>query len=148
MTVQFAQREAGSKRMVIMGCGWLGAYVASTLSEQGHSVHILDVDREAFERLPASAISDGRIVPIIGDGTVHRDLVNAAVQDADVFIALTGRDSMNALAGQTARHIYHVPQVICRIDDPTRQEMYDELGLVAVSATALAREMVVRAATV
>ena len=131
--------------MVIVGCGGLGASVATTLSEEGHTLHILNADREAFDRLPAGPIADGHIVPIIGDGTLQRDLLNASVQDADVFMALTDSDSENALAAQMAKLIYQVPLVICRIDDPEKQQMYNALGLVAVSATRLVTEAVVEA---
>ena len=144
--IQFYQREAGSSRMVLVGCGGLGASVATTLSEQGHTLHILSTDRDAFDRLPAGPISDGHIVPIIGDGTLQSDLLKAAVQDADVFMGLSDSDSENALSAQMAKLIYRVPLVICRIDDPTKQEMYNQLGLVAVSATTLVTNVVVDAA--
>mgnify|MGYP002174304798 CR=1 FL=1 len=139
--LQFTPREAGSKRMVIVGCGGLGASVATTLSEAGHTLHILNPEREAFDRLPAGPIADGHIVPLIGGGRLQRDLLNAAVQDADVFMALTDSDSENALAAQMAKLIYRVPLVICRIDDPTIQGMYGGLGIVAISATALVAQM-------
>ena len=144
--LQFSQREAGSKRVVIMGCDGLGASVAATLSEQGHELHILNTDREGFDRLPASAIADGHIVPIVGDATLHSDLVKASIQDADVFMALTNLDARNALASQMAKLIYRVPMVICRVDDVSKQEMYSKLGLKAVSATTLVSQAVVEAA--
>ena len=73
--------------MVIMGCDSLGASVAISLTEQGHTVYILDSRPEAFDRLPAGEMEDGRIVPIIGNGTLRQDLMSASVQEADVFMA-------------------------------------------------------------
>ena len=82
-----------------------------------------------------SVIQDGHIVPILGDGAIAGDLVKASIQDADVFMALSDIDTINALAGQIAKHIHKVPRVICRIDDPSRQEMYNDLDMVAISST-------------
>ena len=80
-----------------------------------------------------------------GDATRHRDLRRAAIGDADVFLALSDSDTENALVGQLAKHIYHVPTVVCRIDDPAAQAMYADLGLDAVSGTALVTRAVLEA---
>ena len=137
---------SGSKHVVIMGCGRIGASVATVLAERGHTLHILDIDLSAFSPLPTGMIGDGRILPILGDGTLEVDLRMAATQDADMFIAASGKDALNALAGQIARHILQVPTVICRINEPTRKEMYSRLGLITISATSLVTEMVLEAA--
>ena len=108
-------------------------------------MHILDPRVEAFDRLPPGAIADGQIVPIAGNGTLQQDLLRASLQDADVFIALTGVDTRNALASQMAKHLYQVPTVICRVDDPTIQSMYNDLGIVAISATTFVSDLVVKA---
>ena len=145
--LRFDQRESGVKRMVIMGCDGLASSIATSLSEQGHMVHILDLNSEAFDRLPRGKIEDHHIVPIIGDGTRQQDLRRASIEEADVFMALSEVDARNALAVQMARHLYEVPTVICRIDDPTLQQMYTGLGIVAIGATSLVTEMVVEAAS-
>lgn len=126
---------AGPKHTVIMGCESLGAAVSTALAERGHKIHIVDTRRESFDRLPVSVIQDGHIVPVLGNGTIAGDLVKASIQDADVFMALSDNDTINALAGQIAKHIHKVPRVICRIDDPSRQEMYNDLDMVAISST-------------
>ena len=128
-----------------MGCGRIGLSIATALSEQGHTVHILDLSPSAFDLLPAGMKDDGRIVPIVGDGTREADLRRASTQDADVFIALSGKDARNALSAQIAKHVLQVPTVICRINDPTRKEMYTQLGLTAVSAAGLVTEAVLEA---
>lgn len=144
--LQFSHREAGSKRMVVMGCGELGASIATSLAEQGHTLHMLELHPEYFDRLPPSQIESGHIVPIIGDGTLQQDQMRASVPDADVFLALSDDDTVNALAAQMSKHLYEVPTVICRIDDPTMQKVYNELGVVAISATSLVTEMVIKEA--
>lgn len=128
-----------------MGCGGLGAAVTASLAERGHAVHILDIDTSAFDRLPQSLIDDGAIVTCTGDGTAGRDLIKVSTPVADVFMALSGSDTKNALAAQLARQVYGVPRIVCRIDDPTLCEMYEDLGLMAVSSTDLAAQGVVRA---
>ena len=140
------ERLSGSQNMVIMGCDDLGASVATALSEQGNVVHVLDSRSEAFERLPPGKIEDGHIVPFLGTGLLQRDLLRASIRDADVFMALSSIDARNAFVGQMAKHIFRVPVVICRIEDPTKQQMYTELDLVAVSGSALVTQMIVEAA--
>ena len=127
-----------------MGCNGIGAAVATTLVNQGHTVHVLDSHEGAFGRLPPGGIEEGHIVPIIGDGTLQQGLVKASVQDADVFMALSNSDTRNALAAQRAKQVYQVPKVICRIDDPDLNEMYNELDIQAVGATMLVTEMLVK----
>lgn len=140
------QPNSRSKHVVIMGSGRVGLSIANALSEQGHTLYILDVDPDAFKLIPQDMVNEGRIVPILGDGTLERDLRKAFTQDADVFIALSDRDTSNAMAAQIAKHILQVPTVICRMNDPTRKEIYGQLGLIAVSATKMVTEMVLEAA--
>ena len=129
-----------------MGCGALGATVASVLTDGGVSFQVLDTRADAFDRLPTGLIEDGRVVPLVGDGTNERDLAKAAVQEATVFMALSGSDTKNALAAQIAKQVFGVPTVICRIDDPSKGAVYEDMGIVTVSATTLVADMVVEAA--
>ena len=134
------------KHMLIMHCDGLGASVANALSDQGHKIHVIDDRMEAFDRLPKNKIDNGDITPIIGDGTIKTHLAKAFVDETDVFMALSDVDSRNAIAGQMAKHIFKIPKVICRIDDPERQKMYNSLGLHCISARTFATQMVVEAA--
>ena len=84
-------------------------------------------------------------MPIVGDGTLESDLRKASTQDADMFIAVSGKDSWNAMGAQIAKHILMVPTVICRMNDPVRNEMYSQLGLVTISATGLVTDMILEA---
>ena len=135
------QTQPVSERKIVVGCGRLGVAVATSLAARGHTVYILDPRADAFEPLPPGKIEDGLIVPLVGDGTLEEDLLRASVRDANVFLALTGTDTANALAAQMAKHLYRVPSVICRIDDPIIQGMYGDLGIVAISATALVAQV-------
>ncbi len=147
MLTPFAQSDSGAKRVVVVGCGRLGASISIALAERGNTVHILDVNAEAFERLPPGMVTDRQIIPIVGDGTLNRPLVKANCQEADVFIAVTNKDTLNALCAQTAKRIFGVPNVICRMNDTTRTEMYNGLGIVAISATQFVSDMILSEAT-
>ena len=144
MLPQLGRSDGGSKLVVIMGCGRLGVSIATALSEEAYDLRILDTDVAAFELLPPGMIEEGHVVPVVGDGTLESGLRDASTQDADIFIAVAGRDVRNALAAQIAQHILRVPTVICRINDPTRREMYDQLGLMTISATELVTDMIVK----
>ena len=129
--------DPNARRVVIMGCGRIGASIATAMSEEGFVVHVLDPDAAALDLLPLGKVEDGHIVPILGDGTLEEDLRKADTQDADIFIAVTDKDTRNALAAQMAQHLLRVPKVICQMNDPTNQEMYTQLGVMTVSATVL-----------
>ena len=135
----------GPKNIVVMGCGRLGASIVNGLLQQGHMVHILDLRADNFDRLPSDPIEREVLVPIVGDGTSFEALRKAHIQDADVFIAVSGRDTRNALAAQIAKHVFEVPRAVCRMNDPIRKAMYDELGLVAISGIEIVTNMVTEA---
>ena len=118
-------------KVIIMGCGRVGALLAKMLDEEGHEVTVLDTDSYAFRRLPASFGGTA----LLGSGADEDALIKAGIEKSDVFIALTQGDNRNVLAAQIAKHIFHVPRVMCRIYDYLRQEMYSTLGLEAISPT-------------
>ena len=129
------------------GCAGLAASVAVTLSDQGYRVHILDLQINSFNRLPPGKTQSGQIVPIVGDGTLQQDLLKAAIEDANVFMALSDSDTRNALAAQVASNIFRVPTVVCRVEDQIMQRVYSGLGIVAIGATALVADNAVKAAS-
>lgn len=120
-------------KFLVMGCGRIGAEVATLLWKQGNLVTVLEKESEGFTRLPLDMQSGN--TTLLGDGMVEQDLIRAGIREADVFVAVDVRDNCNALASQKAKHIFHVPQVICRIGDPIKQQIYLELGLSAISPT-------------
>lgn len=124
-----------------MGCGRTGGMIARALAEEGHTVTVLDTDEENFRRLPEGL----GITALIGDGILEEDLRRAGVENADVFVAVEESDTRNALAAQKARHLFNIPKVVCHIDDPLRQEMYSDLGLVAISPATVVSELILKA---
>lgn len=118
-------------KAVIMGCGRVGARVAGLLDNTGNEVTVIDTDSRAFRRLPAGFLGE----TIIGTGIDEDVLRKAGIEDADAFIAVTNGDNRNIMAAQVARLIFGVPEVICRIYDPVREDTYRRLGLTTVCPT-------------
>lgn len=129
-------------KVVIMGCGRVGARVAGELDARGHEVSVIDFERVSFARLPDGF--SGKTV--VGNGVDHEVLREAGIEEADIFIAVTQGDNRNAMAAQVATHLFKVPRVVARIYDPVREEVYRELGLHTVSATIIMSERVLEAA--
>jgi len=124
-------------KVVIMGCGRLGAQLAGLLDADGHSVTILDTDAYSFRRLPSTFSG----IALVGNGLNEEVLKKAGVEEADAFVAVTQGDNRNVMASQIAKHIFNVPRVICRIYDPLRQELYSTLGLETFSPTTIFAQM-------
>jgi trk system potassium uptake protein TrkA len=120
-------------KVVIMGCGRLGAQLASLLDSDGHSVTILDIDAYSFRRLPHTFGGTA----LVGNGLNEEALKKAGIEEADAFVAVTQGDNRNVMASQIAKHIFNVPRVICRIYDPLRQELYSTLGVESFSPTTI-----------
>jgi trk system potassium uptake protein TrkA len=120
-------------KVVIMGCGRVGAQLASLLDADGHEVIVVDNDTNSFKRLP----HDFGGTALLGNGLDEEVLKKAGIEEADAFVAVTQGDNRNVMAAQIAKHIFNVPKVVCRIYDPLRQELYDMLGLEAISPTTI-----------
>mgnify|MGYP001122026868 CR=1 FL=1 len=123
-----------------MGCGRVGALVATALWEEGHQVVVLDANQESLRRLPEDLQQEA----IVGDGTLEEDLRKGGIENIDAFVAVSTGDTANILAAQMAEHVFRVNKVICRIDDTARYEIYTELGLRAVSSTQLLSNLILQ----
>ncbi len=118
---------------MIMGCGRVGARMAAEMAEHGHDVAVIDLDARAFRRLPGDF--EGR--KVAGNAINSKVLERAGIKEADAFVAVTQGDNRNYMASQIAKELYQVPQVLCRIYDPIRQEMFDEPALRTFSPTSM-----------
>lgn len=117
--------------IIIMGCGRVGARLAGILDSEGHKITLLDIDPYSFRRMPPTFKGEA----LLGSGTDEDILRKAGIDQADVFVAVTQGDNRNVLAAQIAKHIFNVPRVVCRIYDPIREEMYQELEIETISPT-------------
>ena len=125
--------------IVVMGCGRVGARVASILDHHGHTVTIIDTSSSAFKRLAPDFSGD----TVIGTGIDEDILRSAGIEVADVFIAVTNGDNRNIMAGQVARTIFNVHEVIVRIYDPVREDTFRRLGLGTVCPTTTISAMII-----
>ncbi len=125
---------------VIMGCGRVGATLAHTLEDAGHSVAIIDQDDRAFRRLRQGFT--GR--KVTGVGFDRDTLQQAGVAEAYAFAAVSSGDNSNILATRVARETFHVPHVVARIYDPGRAEIYQRLGIPTVATVRWTADQVIR----
>ena len=124
-------------KVVILGCGRVGATLANMMDEKKHQVSVIDYSSDAFRRLSGKFSGE----TIIGNGVDEEILIRAGIKDADAFVAVTNGDNRNIMASQIAREIFKVPKVICRIYDPIRESTYNELGLETFCPTKLGAQM-------
>jgi trk system potassium uptake protein TrkA len=118
-------------RTIIVGCGRVGAGLATQLADDGQEVVILDQSNEAFRRL--SPTFPGQALR--GDGTDESVLRRAGAEGADWFLALTNGDNRNILAAQLASQTFGIPHVVCKINDPVRAQAYATLGVNTIDRT-------------
>lgn len=112
-------------KVVILGCGRVGALLATMLDRDGHAVSVIDLSNASFQRLS----NEFQGSEFVGNGVDEDVLLRAGIKDADAFIAVTNGDNRNIMASQMAREIFNVKKVVCRIYDPIRDETYRTLGL-------------------
>ncbi len=120
-------------KIVIVGCGRVGASSAELWDRAGHEVLVLDLLTRAFERLPSGFGGTA----IRGDGTDEDVLRRAGAEGADVLLALTEGDNRNIMAAQLGVEALEIPRVIAKINDPVRAAAYAELGIATVCRTGL-----------
>ena len=120
------------RQIVIVGCGRVGIELAKSIFRRGYSVTIVDSNPRAFDRLG----SDFQRRTVQGDIFDQDVLKRTGIKDAYAFAAVTNSDSVNIIAAQVARDIYHVRHVIARIYNPRCGPIYEKLGLQTVSSSA------------
>ncbi|MCD6254163.1 MAG: TrkA family potassium uptake protein [Thermotogae bacterium] len=121
---------------VVIGCGRLGSRVAGYLSEQGHSVVVIDAREETFERLPAEFTG----FTIHGDASEIETLKQAKMERADVVMALTSDDNTNFMLAQIARKMFGVTRVISYVHNPENMELFKDFSIEAFCPVLLAFE--------
>jgi trk system potassium uptake protein TrkA len=114
---------------VIMGCGRTGSTLAKMVEDRGHTVSVVDQNPDAFRRLGSRF--EGRRV--VGLGFDRDTLLEAGIQDAYAFAAVSSGDNSNILAARVARETFGVSKVVARIYDPGRAEVYQRLGIPTVA---------------
>ena len=118
-------------KIVVMGCGRVGAALAADLSSEGNEVLVLDIDPSAFRFLP----DDFQGTTFVGNGIDVDVLEKIHVGSADAFVSTTRGDNRNVMAAQIAKHVFGVKVVATRVFDPLREEMYRNMGLRTINPT-------------
>lgn len=112
-------------KVIILGCGRLGAYLARRLDREGNEVTVIDRNAESFSRLGSEF--RGRMV--FGTGIDEDILRRAGIENVDAFVAVTNGDNTNAMASEIAKLVFKVPRVVARLYDPVREDTFHTLGL-------------------
>ncbi|OUC96875.1 potassium channel family protein [Streptosporangium minutum] len=126
--------------IVIMGCGRVGSTLAHILEDSGHSVAIIDRDPQAFRRLRAGF--RGRRVTGIG---FDRDVLEeAGIGSAGAYVAVSSGDNSNIISARVARETFGVDNVVARIYDSRRAEVYQRLGIPTVATVRWTADQILR----
>jgi trk system potassium uptake protein TrkA len=126
--------------IVIMGCGRVGSTLAHILEDRDNTVAIIDRDPEAFRRLRSSFKGDR----ITGMGFDRAVLVQAGIERADAFAAVSSGDNSNIISARVARETFGVQRVAARIYDPRRAEVYERLGIPTVATVRWTADQMLR----
>ena len=116
---------------IVVGCGRVGAELCYHLFKRGHHVVVVDINKEAFNRLHP----DFRGRTLEGEGLAEGVLERAGIQDADGLAAVTNSDTLNAVVAHAARTLYNVPNVVARNYDPNLRTVIEAFGLQIVGST-------------
>ncbi|HEY0773439.1 MAG TPA: TrkA family potassium uptake protein [Nocardioidaceae bacterium] len=126
--------------VVIMGCGRVGSTLARSLEDRGHTVAVIDSNPDAFRRLGPSFNG----TKVTGIGFDQDVLDRAGIEKADAFCAVSSGDNSNIIAARVARETFGIQQVVARIYDPGRAEVYQRLGIETVATVKWTADQVLR----
>jgi len=123
-----------SQYILVIGCGRLGAHLATQLSRGGHSVVVIDLDEEKFAKL---GVEFGGF-RVEGDAVEVSTLKQAKVERADRLIAVTGNDNINLALAQVGQRLFNVPHTIARVSNPASERAFREFGINTICPLVLA----------
>jgi trk system potassium uptake protein TrkA len=126
--------------VVIMGCGRVGSTLARSLEDRNHTVAVIDSEPDAFRRLGPGFNGE----KVTGYGFDQQVLEKAGIGRADAFAAVSSGDNSNIIAARVARETFGIAQVVARIYDPGRAEVYQRLGITTVATVKWTSDQVLR----
>jgi trk system potassium uptake protein TrkA len=126
--------------VVIMGCGRVGSTLARSLEDRDHTVAVIDSNPDAFRRLGPSFNG----TKVTGMGFDQDVLDRAGIEKAGAFAAVSSGDNSNIIAARVARETFGIQQVVARIYDPGRAEVYQRLGITTVATVKWTADQVLR----
>ena len=129
--------------VLVIGCGKLGSRLANSLFHHGHTVSIVDIKPESFQQLDDDF--DG--LTFIGMPMDMNVLRNAGVENCDAVAVVTSDDNLNITVSQIVREFFYVDNVVARITDPAREDVFHHFGLKTICQTNLASSAIFSAIT-
>lgn len=124
--------------ILVVGCGKVGSRLASSLSREGHDVSVVDRKNESFELL--SEDFDG--ITTAGVPIDQDVLKQAGIENCEALVAVSQDDNVNIMVSQLAREIFKIPNVLTRIYDPSREDVFSHFGLHTICPTNLTVDVV------
>jgi trk system potassium uptake protein TrkA len=126
--------------IVIMGCGRVGSALAHILEDKGHSMAVIDQNPDAFRRLRGGTL----VRKVTGVGFDRGVLIEAGIEEAAAFAAVSSGDNSNIIAARVARETFGIENVVARIYDPRRAEVYQRLGITTVATVRWTADQILR----
>ena len=123
-----------------MGCGRVGSTLARSLEDRDHTVAVIDSNADSFRRLGPDFNGE----KVTGYGFDQTVLEKAGIGRADAFAAVSSGDNSNIIAARVARETFGIQQVVARIYDPGRAEVYQRLGITTVATVKWTADQVLR----
>ena len=111
-------------QIVIMGGGRVGLNLASILISGGHDITLIEIEEEKCRFIAPEL--DATV--ICGSGSDVNILEEVNIENADVFVAASGKDESNLLACILIQK-YKVPRIISRINDPNHKKAFENAGI-------------------
>lgn len=121
------------KKIVVVGCGRLGASIANDLYEQGEDVIVIDKNEDSFRKLSDSFGG----LTYVNEGTRVETYEQLELKKDDILIVVTNDDNVNIMISQLVRKMFQIHTIICRLYDPQRECVYQEFGIETICPTYL-----------
>lgn len=124
-------------KVVVVGGGKVGYYLAGTLLEHGHTPLIIEKNLKQCQYIANQL--DLKVV--YGDGSTLEALTSAGVSEAEALVSVTGTDEDNLIICQLAKHLFKIPRTVARVNNPKNADVMKQLGvdITVSSSDALAR---------
>ena len=121
------------KKIVVVGCGRLGASIANDLYEQGEDIIVIDKNEDSFRKLSDSFGG----LTFVNEGTRVETYEQLELKKDDILIVVTNDDNVNIMISQLVRKMFQIHTIICRLYDPQRECVYQEFGIETICPTYL-----------
>jgi trk system potassium uptake protein TrkA len=130
-------------KVIVVGCGRVGAELATSVADRGINISVIDRDQHAFERLPSRFVGETVQGDVLDLAVLHRAGIEAAVG----FAAATPSDETNLVAARIARDLFHVRNVVARVYSPSHASIFARAGIQTVVSSSWSADRIVQLLT-